>query len=162
MAKELFFPPYLLQDVFENLASRDLAQCKRVCSLWNVIISSRRRLRQKLFLPTPAPINGASDDGDKDASLELHPVFDIIHFNASLNPAETTFDRQPDSRTTAYGNGNENEKQRLLIESGIAKQYATYPARTKLSFDVIRFHPRCNVMNPAGITVWDVVAQLAK
>lgn len=141
-------PPYLLQDVLIHLSLFDLLDCRRVCRLWNAVIMSRRHLRQKLFIQQsdidPAPfIDGPPDK----LSFELHPVFSMIHFDPSLCVEDTTFGRKHE----AY-----------LKDSNVRSNYATSPAATRVSFEVLKFHPHCIVENPTGVTVWDVLVRLAE
>jgi hypothetical protein len=145
----IFFPPYLLQDVFEHLDPLDLVTCKRVCTLWYSIIWGRRRLRQKLFLPQVTAEEAPTSHlvNSPDEVYDLHPIFNQIHFDASLDPASATFGRQ---------------KCALLKESKVKDHYATYPATTRVELDVIHFHPHLVVENETGVTVWDVMEALAK
>ena len=145
----IFFPPYLLQDLFEHLDPLDLIACKQVCSLWYSIIWSRRRLRQKLFLPQVAAEKGSTSHlvNSPDEVYDLHPIFNLIHFDSSLDPTLATFGRQ---------------KCTLLKESAVKDHYATYPATSRVEIDVIRFHPHLVVENETGVTIWDVMEELAK
>ena len=143
----IFFPPYLLQDLFEHLDPLDLVACKQVCTLWYSIIWSRRRLRQKLFLPVAEKGSTSHLVNSPDEVYDLHPIFNLIHFDSSLDPASTTFGRQ---------------KCAPLKESAVKDHYATYPATARVEIDVIRFHPHLVVENETGVTVWDVIEELAK
>ncbi|RPB01300.1 hypothetical protein L873DRAFT_1677381 [Choiromyces venosus 120613-1] len=157
----VFFPPYLLQDLFEHLDPLDLITCKRVCTLWYSIIHCRNRLRQKLFLP-PSNSSPSSDKAcsskshlvnSPDEVYDLHPIFNLIHFDASLDPAATSFGRPPQG---------EKEKCKMLIESEVKDHYATYPATIRVEMDLIHFHPHLVVENDSGVKVWDVMVALAK
>lgn len=144
------FPSYLLQDVFIYLNVFDLLRCRRVCHLWNAVIQSRRHIRRSLFLqddtnnPETLPI---VKEPSAKVVFELHPIFSLIHFDPSLRAEQTTFGR----KSSAY-----------LKDSVVRYNYATSPPTNRISLEVLKFHPHCVVENPAGVTVWDVVVQLAK
>ncbi|KAF8246489.1 hypothetical protein K440DRAFT_655151 [Wilcoxina mikolae CBS 423.85] len=134
-------PPYILLSVFEHLPGRDLIVATHTCRLWSQLILSRRRLRANAFLPSPAytPPYALT-------STELHPVISQLHFDDTTDPEAATFGRN----------------QRLIKDSPVKTQMATCPAVTELRLDVMKYHPHVVVTNPSGVTVEDVVKELAK
>lgn len=135
-------PPYLLLEVFEYLPGQDLVVASHTCRLWNQLILARRRLRTNAFLPSSYQPNFPATD------IELHPVISQIYFDDKLDPEEAE-----------YGC---HKTARKVKDEPVAKQLATSPPVPELRLDVLKYHPHVVVSNPNGVTVMDVVRELAK
>lgn len=134
-------PAYILLDVFEYLPGADLAVAANTCSLWRSLILTRRRLRAHCFLRSPAysPRYRLED-------TELHPVLSLLHFDNTVDPLMAT-----------YG----CRRWRRLLTAAVASQPATCPPVATLRLDVMKYHSHVVVHNPHGVTLRDVVYELA-
>jgi hypothetical protein len=134
-------PSFILLEVFSHLPGRDLVVASRVCSLWNNLITGRRRLRANTFVPSEYNPNFDAE------YTELHPVISQLHFDDSVRPKEAT-----------YG----VRKCRAISQDGVYQQLATCPAVKELRLAVLKWQPNVVIRNENGVRVKDVVEELAR
>lgn len=140
-------PAYILLEVFEYLPGADLAVAANTCSLWRSLIRTRRRLRAHCFLGSPSAASSpAYSPRYRLKDTELHPVLSLLHFDNTVDPLLAT-----------YG----CRSWRRLLTAPWASQPATCPPLTTLRLDVMKYHPHLVVNNPHGVTLRDVVRELA-